>query len=109
MNRAERRRKQRKIEKKQKTYNLTVGQIEKMKDDAVTEAVGTSFALMLGIPLIVLRDKYGFGRKRMDRFIDYVLDTFDSFDKGYVTLEDIEEVLHDEIGLTVKQKQAERE
>lgn len=109
MTRAERRRLERKMKKGNKTYNLTVDQLNQIKDKAVTEATGTAFTLMLAIPLIVLRDKYGYGQKRMDKFIDYVLDTFDSFDKGYVSLEDIEQVLYDEVGLKVRDKQKQRQ
>ena len=102
MTRAERRRQERLLQKANKTYNLSVKEIEEMKMEAFEEALNTSFKLMLGIPLIVLRDKYGFGKKRLNDYIDYVLEEQDSFNKGYFTLEDVEQMLYEEVDIKLK-------
>jgi Ca2+-binding EF-hand superfamily protein len=100
MNRAERRR--RGIKGKEPIINLKSSNISKIKADATTQAVDTAFIMMLSIPLMVLRDKYGFGKKRLEKFSDYALELYDSFDKGYVSLDDLIEVLKEEVGVEVK-------
>lgn len=51
---------------------------------------------------MVLHDKFGFGPVRCERFTDAVLDLYESFDKGYVTLEDIHGALKEETGITIE-------
>ena len=103
MTRAERRRQERILKKSNKTYNLSVKEIEEMKENALSEALNISFKLMLGIPLMVLRDKYGFGKKRLNDFIDHVLEEQDSFNKGYFTLEEVEEMLFEEVDIKLRE------
>ena len=104
MTRAERRRKQRELEKKNKVYNLSVQDIAQMKIDAVEEATRIGFKTMLVFPLIVLRDKHGFGRKRMNDFVEDVLDQYKMFEEGYFSLEDINKVLEEEVGIKISKE-----
>lgn len=68
------------------------------------EAADKAFLLMLGLPVMVLHDKFGFGPVRCERFTDAVLDLYDSFEKGYVTLDDIHGALKEECGITIERK-----
>lgn len=52
------------------------------------------------IVLYVLHDKFGFGRKRLERFGDEVMELTDSIAKGYLDLDDIIDVLVHEAKLT---------
>ena len=56
MNRAERRKSG--IKKSVKTYTLNDSQIKQIKDDAVKEAIDTAFIYMLGLPVMIIHDKY---------------------------------------------------
>jgi hypothetical protein len=85
MNRAERRKNKLSAEKP-KTYTLTMDQIEKIKYDAVDEATYKAFLMFLSIPVMVLHDKFGFGKQRLGKFMDYCLIWYEA-------------VLHDEAGL----------
>lgn len=100
MNRAERRR--RGIKNKEPVLNVKVSDISKIKENAVNQAADTAFVMMITIPLMVLRDKYGFGKKRLEVFSDYVLDLYESFDKGYITFDDLKETLKEEAGIEFK-------
>ena len=100
MNRSARRRNNN--DKKVATYNLTSEQIEQIKKETTDKTLEIAFSLMLGIPLMVLRDKYGFGKKRMNEYIDYALETYDSFNKGYFTLEDVEKMLREEVEVNIR-------
>ena len=92
--------------KKEKTpvYNLTWEQIEQLKKDAAKEAIGTVIELTLGLPAMVLKDKYGFGKKRLPEFLDHVVDLYESYEMGYLTLQDIRTALWEEGGYKVTKK-----
>lgn len=99
MNRAERRRRGNAAEKP-KTYVLTEDQVQQMKNEAVAEA----FKMLLSIPVIVLHDKFGFGRIRLDRFIYYALGWATDVQNGVVTLKEVMDLCEKEIGLKVMEK-----
>jgi len=105
MNRSERRRQQKEEEKDQVRYNLSKADIKKIKDEAMTEAIDKAFILMLGLPVLTMRDKFGFGPKRLERLTDEVLELYDSFNKGYLTLDDILETIKEETGLELIQRE----
>lgn len=91
MNRAEIRRQQRIEGKKDKIYHLTQGQIEKMKEEAVQEAVDVSFALMLSVPANVLARCYWekTATKRIPQFIDECLSLYESLGTGTLTVPEL--------------------
>lgn len=103
MNRAERRRLKKEQEKKEPVYNIKQSNLKQMKSEATNEAVSVAFKLMIGIPTMVLHDKYGWGgKKRLPEFAEHVLDLYDSFDKGFITLDDIEKCIEDETGVKLQ-------
>ena len=63
MNRAERRKaaKAGLPVKKEPVVNIKAADVQKMKQDASKEAADKAFLLMLGLPVMVLHDKFGFG------------------------------------------------
>ena len=109
MNRAERRKSG--IKESAKTYTLNDSQIKQIKDDAVKEAIDTAFILMLGLPVMIIHDKYPQlmkkvvdGKGREERFTDLLLDLYDSVDKGYVSFEDLKDCLKEECGIEIEQR-----
>lgn len=104
MNRADRRRLKRNQESYNTTYTLRNEDVTRIKHDAAQEAVYTAFTMMLGLPVIVLRDKYGWGKKRLSDFMDYVLELYDSFEKDYVTLDDLWDTIEKETGVKMIEK-----
>lgn len=104
MNRQQRRALKRAEQKKEKTYLLKNDTLTTIKEESTKKAVNTAFTLMLGIPLMVLRDKYGFGKKRLEDFINFAIDLYDSFDKEYVTLEDLHQTIYEETGVKIEMR-----
>lgn len=109
MNRAERRRKN--ANKSVTTYNLNADQMAAMKVKATADAVDTAFILMLGLPVMVIHDhmtdlwkKTVDGVGREERFLNYVLDLYDSFNRGYVSLEDLLDTIKSETGLDIQMR-----
>ncbi len=52
-------------------------------------------------PLLVLRDKYGFGKKRLEEFIGHYLDVVNAYNDDYIQFQDVVNVLKEETGLDV--------
>lgn len=104
MNRAERRKAKKKgqVVPKEPVINIKVSDIQQMKKDVTKEAADLGFILMLSIPIMVLHDKWGFGKVRCERFIEQVLDLYDSFENDYVTLDDLKQCLWEEAGIKVE-------
>jgi len=70
---------------------------EKIQQDAMEKSV----LVLSGIPLIVLRDVFGFGEKRLTRFAEEFLKQLKCVENGAVTLEDLQEVIKKETGFEI--------
>jgi hypothetical protein len=80
---------------KVKTYVLTQDQIDQMKADAMAEG----FRMCLSIPLMVLHDKFGFGRIRGTRFMDYAMVWYEAVMSGKTSLTEIMKIAEDLTGV----------
>ena len=90
MNRAEMRRQAKMMSKKENIYHLTQAQIDKMKEDAVQEAVDVSFALMLAIPIERLLEYWKkTAHIKIPKFIDECLETYEKIGEGTVKISDL--------------------
>lgn len=92
----------RKVGKKQiKNYinnqeiTLTKGELEKVKNEAVMQAIDT----LIPFQLMILHDKEGWGKKRLKRFHDQFMDLIESAHKGYLTSQDCKKTLMEEVGV----------
>ena len=59
------------------------------------------------LPLLILRDKFGFGKVRLERYLRYYEDAVDSFNRGYFNLEDIQRVMTDEVKIAFYEEEKE--
>lgn len=105
MNRAERR-KHGKSAPRPKTYVLTEDQIEKIKYDAVEEATRKAFLMFMSIPVMVLHDKFGFGKQRSNKFMDYVLIWYEAILHDEVRMMELVRVAEDECGIHIINREA---
>ena len=80
---------------------MTVDQFEAFKKEQAHKTAYTALVLMLGIPLMVLRDHHGFGKKRLEAFVEDCIELFDSFDKGYITFDDMQKTIFEETGVQI--------
>ena len=110
MNKSERRKLQKQSQSvpKEPVINVKASDITNIKQDAAKKAADKAFFLMLGLPLMVLHDKWGFEKVRGECFIERVLDLYDSFEKGYLSLDDIHNCLWEEGGIKLIDKREER-
>lgn len=107
MGRAEMRRRQKVAEKKQKVYTLNQAQIDKMKAEAVDEAVHQALALMLTIPLEVLITDYWpkTAYKRGQEFTEKVLALYQRYENGEVSMEALQEDLWEYGGIRLEYRE----
>lgn len=113
MNRSQRRgmkKSNAKVER-ERVINIKVSELEKIKKDAADSAANLAFFLMLAIPAMVIHDEYPKLMKRVEkektrteRFVDLCLDLYDSFEKGYVSLEDLHKCLWEEAGVKIERE-----
>lgn len=107
MNRKQRRaaEKQGKEVKKEPVINIKKSDIrqiaEKATEKAMADVTDIAFLTVLALPLYVLKVKYGFGKKRLSKFLDEVLYQYECISDDYVTLEDMRQFIKDETGVEV--------
>ena len=75
--------------------NVRKSDLDKIKKQATQEV----FELLLAIPVSVLFDKFGFTPEQLEDFAERVLYLFDSFQRGYVSIEGLRETLAEEAGI----------
>ena len=84
------------------TYDQIEAERQKAFKDGFIKGKDDSFDLMIALPMIILRDKYGFGAVRLERFIEQMIDVFEAVYDGYVSFSDLLETLKDETGIDIR-------
>ena len=70
------------------------------KDNMLISAAGKANMI---ISLMVLHDKFGYGEKRLNKFIDEYQEQLEAYNSGYVeSVNDFTEVLKEECGIEIK-------
>lgn len=86
-----------------KTYTLNETQIEELKQQATSAAVDQAMITILYSSVMVLRDD-GFGKKRLERFVENWFELFDSIQKDYLDFDDMIQTIKDETGFEIKRQ-----
>lgn len=94
--------------KKVPTYNVTYKDIEnyimkgykKGRKDSIEKASQLSMA----VPIIVLRDEFGFGEKRIDKFIAAYIKLYEAIDEGWLDINDIIKTINEETGVKIVER-----
>lgn len=85
---------------------MTYEQIEAMKrkafEDGEKSAIDRASKWSMYAPMMVLRDTFDFGGKRLKRFYLGLLDMYDSIDKDYLDLKDIANTLREEASIDLE-------
>ena len=88
--------------KKKKTYMVTMEEIRKYEKRGYDKAMDRAFVYASLVPMLVLRDRYGFGAKRLEDVFDYLNELAVDISKGYLSLQDIADTISKETGLEIK-------
>lgn len=87
---------QKELARKQKTYTLTVAQIDQIKREATDFAVKRAFMILLGLTCLVLHNSFGFGKGRLEVVCERICCMFAKMDKeGGYTMAQIEKAAWD--------------
>lgn len=72
--------------------------VQRKREENMT---ATSFQVALLLCCYSLRTEFEFGGKRLGKFIDKVNDILDSYNRGYCSVQDINEMIYDETGMEI--------
>ena len=99
MNRAERRRLE-KQGKKDPTMTIKASELEATKQKERQKALDAVLPLLLGLPVKVLKEKYGWGtQKRLSDFADTLLEAYEEFSKNKQSMEDLMKQVEQDCGI----------
>ena len=105
-NRAEMRRQKKKSEKDNKTYNMTAAALETALEEAAKRASDKAIRKVIHqmnvAMAMVAHDKLGFGTTRLRRFLSDIMEIWDSIDREYISIAEIEKALFEETGVEIK-------
>lgn len=99
MNRAERRRLEKKNNKKEPVYNMSQGHINKIKEDTYELATEDAMILLFSLTIRVMKERYGFGRKRLPELAEFLTDAYQEFDESGRTLKEEAEFVYQMTGI----------
>lgn len=85
------------VKKKNPVVHLKQSDVKNLKNEATN--IGIKYALVLF--LSVMRDKEGYGLKRIKRVYKEALELADSINKGYVKWDDLEKALQVESDINI--------
>ena len=90
------------------TFNLSEDNIRQMKkeafDEAKEDAVGIAISLLLSIPVKVVIEKYGWEMDDVELFCEDLLDEYENFTEGEMTLEDYQKYVYEHCGVKFERK-----
>lgn len=94
--------------KKTSMYNVTFKDIEnyiqKGYEKGRKETIERASQLSMAVPIMVLRDEFGFGEKRIDKFIAAYIELYNSISEGYLDLNDIIKTINEETGVKIVER-----
>lgn len=93
MNRAERR--------KRAKQGVTASDLKTIQEITTQHAIKESVRIYSTAVAMVMRDKLGFGKVRMERTLNDIQELFDAMTEGYVSVEDLQKTLYDECDVLI--------
>lgn len=88
--------------KAQKYFNnkKSINPMVKNRKEADRLIVSSHKVAMI-MTMTILHDKFGFGTKRLEKFTKHYHELIESYNAGYINVEDLNQVLHEETGMKV--------
>ena len=63
--------------------------------------ITASYKVFMMLGLLALRDEFGFGTKRLERWIDKTHQLLEDYEAGYISAKDINDTIFEETGIKV--------
>lgn len=86
------------------TYQVTMDDIRGYVQQGYDKGRKEAFDYLIVISLIVLRDFFGFGGARLEKFIDGIYEYYESITKKLVDIDEIIEAIKDETGIEIMKR-----
>lgn len=86
------------------TYQVTMDDIRRYVQQGYEKGRKEAFDYLIAISLIVLRDFFGFGGARLEKFIDGVYDYYESITKKLVDIDEIIDAIKEETGIEIMKR-----
>lgn len=80
-----------------KPVTMTAKELDKLAQKMTNNAV----EIVNLIPLLILRDKFGFGKVRLSRYLEYYNEAIEDFNNDRFDLKDIEKMLLEEVKIGI--------
>lgn len=80
-----------------KPVTMTAKELDKLTQKMTNNAV----EIVNLIPLLILRDKFGFGKVRLSRYLEYYNEAIEDFNNDRFDLKDIEKMLLEEVKIGI--------
>lgn len=64
--------------------------------------IHSSYTAFLLLGIMELRNKFDFGSARIERWIDEINDLRESYEKGYISVQDLQQTIKEETGIEIK-------
>lgn len=90
------------MNQKQRQRKLQQFRYNAMKKGMKSEATDVAINILNTVPLLVLRDKYGFGARRLTDFHKHMMTMVKDIEEGRIDFLDILTVLKEETGLEIE-------
>lgn len=101
MSREEHRRIGRMQENKKKSFTFTQDQLDKRDAAVQMESSKRALIFLMSIPLVVLRDEFGFGKKRLEKFMEKFTSLWSAYENDYIEIEELADLIEEETGLKI--------
>ena len=87
--------------KRDPVYQMTYEELKKYEARAYQKAISENVKYLYALSFLALRDDFGFGQKRMKKFMKGLSVNLNDLMDDRFSLTDIEEVMKEEIGLEI--------
>ena len=64
--------------------------------------IHSSYTAFLLLGIMALRNKFDFGSARIERWIDEINDLRGSYEKGYISVQDLQKTIKEDTGIEIK-------
>ena len=87
-----------------KHYDNKTDILRQMKENRIRAgiAAASAFSANMLMSLYVLRDGFGFGQERAERFVNGMLQLNKDFNDGKITLDEIKRRVYEDLGMVVE-------
>lgn len=94
--------------RKPKSYTFNTEQLKELEMRLKGKIIFEAYEVVMYASMLVLRDTYGFGTGRLERYCKKSLEMLKDIECGYLDFDDCKETVHKETGVEVDFRRSEK-